>query len=113
MTSMVGDTSLEGLTEEDTKNFSVRSYLKQLTPVLAEALTAMEKEKYALATLRSLCPCQHHLTEIRDPRPLPSGALAPHPQPRRASQVAGRVSRGLQTTEPMSVGRAFPSRLLR
>ena len=48
MTSMVGDTSLEGLTEEDTKNFSVRSYLKQLTPVLAEALTAMEKEKYAL-----------------------------------------------------------------
>ncbi|KAL1498477.1 hypothetical protein AB1Y20_013802 [Prymnesium parvum] len=34
----------EGLTPTDTKNFSVRSYLQQLTPVLAEALSAMEKE---------------------------------------------------------------------
>ena len=45
----VGDFTVEGIEEADTKNFSVRSYLKQLTPVLAEALTAMEKEECAAA----------------------------------------------------------------
>ena len=46
MASAVGDFSVEAtLGEDDTKNFNVRSYLKQLTPVLAEALTAMEKEE--------------------------------------------------------------------
>ena len=48
----VGDFTVEGIEEADTKNFSVRSYLKQLTPVLAEALTAMEKEECAAAAAR-------------------------------------------------------------
>ena len=39
----------EGVTTADMKRFAVRPYLRQLTPVLAEAFAAMENEECAVA----------------------------------------------------------------